>query len=79
MFCNAAVVFTVVISISLIDLSQACSNIIVSPGASFDHSSIVAYNADSVTLYGSLYHYPAAKHNKDEVNISYSVLRIIAL
>ena len=40
----------------------ACSNLIVSPGASKDSSSIVAYNADSGTLYGSLYHYPAADH-----------------
>ena len=78
MFYNTAVVFTVIIAFYLIDLSQACSNIIVSPGASSDHSSIVAYNADSVTLYGSLYHYPAAKHNNDDVNIANSVLRIIA-
>lgn len=41
---------------------NACSNIIVSPGASADKSSLVAYNADSGSLYGSLYHYPAADH-----------------
>ena len=69
MLYNAAVVFTIVIAFTFMDLFQACSNIIVSPGASSDQSSIVAYNADSVTLYGSLYHYPAAIHNPDEVNI----------
>jgi dipeptidase len=41
---------------------DGCSNIIVSPGASDDSSSMVAYNADSAGLYGSLYHYPAADH-----------------
>lgn len=40
----------------------ACTNLIVSPQASADGSSIVTYNADSGTLYGSLYHYPAANH-----------------
>jgi len=39
-----------------------CSNLIVSPGASSDGSSIVAYNADSSTLYGSLYFYPKSDH-----------------
>jgi dipeptidase len=41
---------------------SGCSNLIVSPGASKDKSSIIAYNADSGGLYGSLYHYPAADH-----------------
>jgi dipeptidase len=43
-------------------LIHACSNIIVSPGASVDSSSLLAYNADAGSLYGSLYHYPAADH-----------------
>jgi dipeptidase len=66
-------VLTIVISFSVIEISQACSNIIVSPGASSDHSSIVAYNADSVTLYGSLYHYQAANHSPDEVRKFYNI------
>ena len=49
-----------------LDKIEGCSNIIISPGASSDSSSIVAYNADSVTLYGSLYHYSAGEH-LDEV------------
>lgn len=48
--------------LGLISRVFSCSNLIVSPGASSDGSSIVAYNADSGTLYGSLYHYPAADH-----------------
>ena len=41
---------------------DSCSNIIVSPGASMDSSSMVAYNADSGSLFGSLYYYPAADY-----------------
>jgi dipeptidase len=39
---------------------HACTNILVTPGASHDGSSLIAYNADSPTLFGSLYHYAAA-------------------
>jgi dipeptidase len=39
-----------------------CTNIVVSPGASTDSSSMIAYNADASTLFGELYHYPAADH-----------------
>ena len=48
-----------------------CSNIIISSGASQDSSNIVAYNADSVSLYGSLYHYPAADHEPGEMRDVY--------
>lgn len=51
-----------VVVLGIIAAASGCSNIIVSPGASTDSSSMVAYNADSGTLYGSLYHYPAADH-----------------
>jgi dipeptidase len=47
--------------------AYACTNFIVSPGASGDGSSVIAYNADSGTVYGMLYHYPAAKHSKGEM------------
>jgi len=40
----------------------ACTDILVTPGASVDGSAIVAYNADSPTLFGSIYHYPAESH-----------------
>lgn len=51
-----------VASTVLLGQTDACSNMIVSPGASADGSSIISYNADSASLYGSLYHYPAADH-----------------
>jgi hypothetical protein len=44
------------------DLALSCTNILVSPGASADGSTILAYNADSGALYGSIGHYPATKH-----------------
>ena len=52
----------VYLALSYLALASGCSNIIVSPGASTDGSSIVSYNADSGSLYGSLYHYPKQDH-----------------
>ena len=40
--------------------SPACTNIIVTKGASADGSCMVSYLADSHQLYGELYHWPAA-------------------
>eukprot|EP00727_Mastigamoeba_balamuthi_P006148 m51a1_g2152 hypothetical protein (281) ;mRNA; r:17414-24010 len=39
---------------------QACTDILITPGASADHSTLISYNADSHTTYGSLYHWPHA-------------------
>jgi hypothetical protein len=36
----------------------ACTNILVTPEASADGSAMIAYNADSGSLMGDLYHYP---------------------
>jgi len=44
--------------------SLACSNFLVTKGASTDGSSFISYNADSHTLYGELYFWPAAKYPK---------------
>ena len=40
----------------------ACSNFLVTKGASADGSCFISYNADSHTLYGELYYWPAAKY-----------------
>ncbi len=37
----------------------ACTNYLVTPGASKDGSSMISYSADSHVLYGALYHHPA--------------------
>ena len=42
--------------------SFACTNFIITKGASKDGSVMVSYSADSHTLYGELYHWPAATY-----------------
>ena len=45
--------------LSIIAQVNACTNLLVTRGASADGSSMIAYNADSGNLFGYLYHYPA--------------------
>lgn len=40
----------------------ACTGLIAAPGATTDGSTLITYAADSHTLYGELYHTPAADH-----------------
>jgi dipeptidase len=42
--------------------SNACTNVLVTKGASADGSTIISYSADSHVLYGELYHWPAKKY-----------------
>ncbi|MEJ5267765.1 MAG: C69 family dipeptidase [Bacteroidales bacterium] len=44
--------------------SDACTNFIVTKGASVDGSVMVSYAADSHLLYGELYHFPAKTYPK---------------
>mmetsp|Transcript_9391 Transcript_9391/g.22274 ORF Transcript_9391/g.22274 Transcript_9391/m.22274 type:complete len:573 (-) Transcript_9391:375-2093(-) len=55
-----------------VSAAVACSNLLLSPGATVDESSIISYNADSVELYGSLYHYPASKNKKGSMRDVYN-------
>ena len=41
--------------------SYACTNFLITKGASTDGSVMISYAADSHVLYGELYHWPAAK------------------
>jgi len=45
----------------------ACTNFIVTKGASSDHSVMITYNADSHTRYGAIAFYPAADHLADDL------------
>ena len=36
---------------------ESCTNLLITPGASSDQSTIISYNADAASLYGMLYHY----------------------
>jgi dipeptidase len=58
----AAIALAAVILAALAPPSLSCTNMLVDPAASSDGSAIIAYNADSATVYGMLYHYPAADH-----------------
>jgi len=42
-------------------IAHACTNFLVSKGASADGSTMISYSADSHVLYGELYHWPAAQ------------------
>jgi len=42
--------------------SYACSNFIISKGATVDGSTMISYSADSHVLFGELYHWPAADY-----------------
>ena len=42
--------------------AAACTNFIVTKGASTDGSAMVSYAADSHALYGALYHTPGGSH-----------------
>jgi len=42
--------------------SMACTNFIISKGATTDGSTMITYSADSHVLYGELYHRPAADY-----------------
>ena len=54
------------LALSSID-SKACSNVLVTKGASTDGSNIVSYAADSHQLYGELYYQKAAMWNPGDM------------
>jgi dipeptidase len=56
-----AIVLTALAVVFAISRSKACTNFLVTRGASADGSTMITYAADSHTLYGELYHWPAAK------------------
>lgn len=43
-----------------INNATACTNLLVTKGASKDGSTMISYSADSFNFYGELYHFPAA-------------------
>ncbi|MFB6319289.1 dipeptidase [Saccharicrinis sp. FJH54] len=57
------ITITLVILASL-QPSNACTNLLVTKGASAENSSMISYAADSHTLYGELYHWPAKTYPK---------------
>ena len=47
--------------------AEACTNILVTKGASADGSCMISYAADSHTLFGELYFQPASRHENGEM------------
>jgi dipeptidase len=55
------------LSLIVLQVAQGCTDILVTPGASADGSAMIAYNADSVSLFGVLYHYPRTQGKGGEM------------
>lgn len=51
--------------------SWACTNFLITRGASTDGSTMITYAADSHTLYGELYRFPAEDHPEDAMRKIY--------
>ena len=54
-------IISFVLAIALAYPTMACTNYLVTKGASKDGSTMVSYAADSHVLFGELYHWPAQK------------------
>jgi len=60
----------VIASVLLIaGVALACTNFLITPGATVDGSAIISYAADSAALFGALYHKPHALHNETMMEI----------
>jgi dipeptidase len=58
----SSVLLSVAVGWGIPSAALACTNFLVSRGASADGSTMITYAADSHVLYGELYHTPAARH-----------------
>jgi dipeptidase len=58
---NFVVVVTFVVLLS-VSISNACTNYLISKGATVDGSTMITYTADAHTLYGELYYRPAGNY-----------------
>ncbi len=58
-----ALMLTLLLSLFLVsETSMACTNFLITKGASKDGSTMITYSADSHVLYGELYYWPAMKY-----------------
>jgi hypothetical protein len=51
-----------VVMLLVTEKSHACTNFLITKGASKDGSTMITYSADSHVLYGELYFWPAMKY-----------------
>ena len=69
---SKAILFTLAATLSFgITESQACTNVLVTKGASVDGSNMISYAADSHQLYGELYYAPAGVWNSGDLRKIY--------
>lgn len=58
-------IFILILMVLWLDFEiMACTNFLITKGASADRSTMITYAADSHVLYGELYYTPAARHIK---------------
>ena len=57
---------------AVLGTADACSNILVTPGASADGNPMIAYNADDAALHGALSHWPGGEHRPGSMRQVYS-------
>lgn len=62
----------VLISVCAVPLLQACTNFLVTKGATVEGINTITYNADASNFYGTIYHYPAGKHESTETRKMWS-------
>lgn len=60
------------LSVLLLGAAHGCSNILITPGASADGNSMIAYNADSASLHGAISHWPGGSHPPGAMRDVYS-------
>jgi len=48
--------------LALIAISRGCTNYLITKGANVEGANMITYNADSHTLFGALYHFPASDY-----------------
>jgi dipeptidase len=58
------ILLTFLALLTLNNLNEACTNFIVTKGATIDGSVMITYSADSYNMYGELYHFNAAVYPK---------------
>jgi dipeptidase len=63
----AATTLALGVALLLEPAASACTNFLITPGASADRSAMITYTADSHTLYGELRFIPAADHLPGEM------------
>ena len=65
---STAILFSVAAVLTFADIeSKACTNVLVTKGASTDGSNMISYAADSHQLFGELYYKPAGVWQKGEM------------